>query len=174
MKEKKYLPLMMDVTEKKILILGGGKASAEKLRTLSQLGKKVRVISPEFVEDFNGKDWLELVRREYQYGDLDEFDIIYCGINDQDLEKEIKREAVSKGKFINFIDKVEYSDFISVAGFIKDTFSIFISTYGKAPGGAKKIREIIEDKLDLEKLDKEISEYIVERERKKNEKLGAV
>lgn len=167
MKQKTYLPFMLDVSEKNILILGAGKASSEKLRTLSQLNKKVRVISPEFREEFIDKDWLDLVQRKYQYGDLEGFHIVYSGVNDIETEKIIKKESIERNILVNFVDKVEDSDFISVAGFIKKSFSLFISTYGKAPSGAKRIREEIEAKLDLEKLDLEIWEYAQEREKKK-------
>ncbi len=168
MKEKIYLPIMLDVTKTEILVLGGGKASAEKLRTLSQLHKKIKVISKEFISDFYEKDWLELIQREYQYGDLEGFGIVYCGINDPIIEKIVLQESLERNILINFIDKVEDSKFISVAGFIKNSFSIFISTYGKGPGGAKRIRQEIESKINLEELDLEIAEYIQERERKKN------
>lgn len=40
MNPKKYLPLMIEISNKNILLIGGGKAAAEKLRTLSQLKKK--------------------------------------------------------------------------------------------------------------------------------------
>jgi siroheme synthase-like protein len=168
MKEKIYLPVMLDVTNTEILVLGGGKASAEKLRTLSQLNKKIKVISKEFISDFYEKDWLELVQREYQYGDLNGFKIVYCGINDPVIEKVVLQESIERNILINFIDKVEDSQFISVAGFIKKSFSIFISTYGKSPKGAKRIRQEIENKINLEELDTEITEYIKEREKRKN------
>jgi precorrin-2 dehydrogenase / sirohydrochlorin ferrochelatase len=164
---KQYIPLMIEISKKNILLIGGGKAAAEKLRTLSQLQKKITAISPEFVEEFHGLKWIDFQYRKYKFGDLDNFDLVYVGINDPKIEKEILVEAREKRILINFIDKVEDSDFISVAGFIKKNFSIFISTYGKGPGASKKIRQEIEAKLNLEQIDIEVGEYIKQREEKK-------
>jgi precorrin-2 dehydrogenase/sirohydrochlorin ferrochelatase len=160
---KKYLPIMIDISKKNILLIGGGKAASEKLRTLSQLNKRITAISPNFIEDFDNIDWIDFIYRKYQKGDLDNFDIVYVGINDDEVEEEIYKEAKQKNILINFIDKVENSDFISVAGFIQENYSIFISTYGKGPGAAKKIRQEIESKLDLTKIDIEVGEYIKNR-----------
>lgn len=162
---KTYLPIMLDVSTKNILLLGGGKASAEKLRTLSGLGKKIRVISESFSDEFLDKPWLELVKKSYEYGDLDGFDLVYSGVNNKIIETEILREAKERNILINFIDQIDSSDFISASSLIRDSFTIFISTYGRSPGGAKKIREEIESKLDLESLNQEIS--IMARERAK-------
>jgi len=164
---KTYLPIMLDVTEKNILILGAGKASAEKLRTLSSLNKKIRVISKSFREDFLDKPYLELIQKEYEYGDLKGFDVVYSGVNDKKVELEILKEAKERKILINFIDQVDSSDFISAASIIKDSFSIFISTYGRSPGGAKKIRQEIEAKLNLEHLSQEISKLAQERKKRK-------
>ncbi len=164
---KTYLPIMLDVTEKNILILGGGKASAEKLKTLSSLNKKIRVISKSFIDEFLDKPYLELIQKEYEYGDLAGFDVVYSGVNDKKVESEILREARERKILINFIDQVEYSDFISAASIIKDSFSIFISTYGRSPAGAKKLRQEIESKLDLELLNQEISRLAEERKKRK-------
>lgn len=165
---KQYLPIMLDVTNKNILILGAGKASAEKLRTLAQLGKPITVISKTFCDEFLSKDWLILKQKPYEYGDLKGFDVVYSGVNDKIVEHEIFKEAKERNVLINFIDQVENSDFISAASIIRKNLTIFISTYGKTPGGAKRIRQKIESQIQLDELDLELEKLILERERKKN------
>ena len=165
---KIYYPLMLDISDKNILILGGGPAAAEKLRSLSQTGKKVRVIAKEFSEPFLNQDWLELVQKSYTSGDLDGFDLVYVGINDPIVEEKILHDARKHNLLINFIDKVEHSDFISPSVLIRENYSIFISTYGKGPGMTKKIRKTIEEKIDLNDLDKEAGEYFLKRNQEKS------
>ncbi|MBL0262747.1 MAG: hypothetical protein IPQ05_02495 [Leptospiraceae bacterium] len=159
--------MMLDVTNKNILLLGGGKASAEKLRTLSQLGKRITAISPDFIEEFHSLDWIDFVYRKYQYGDLKGFDVVYSKVNDRDVELEILKEAKERNVLINFIDKVEDSLFISASTLIQDNFSIFISTYGRAPGGAKLIRQELEAKIDLLNLNLKVGDMAREREQRK-------
>lgn len=154
---------MMDVTEKSILLIGAGNACAEKLKTLLSLDMQITVISDSFLPIFKNNEKFHLIERKYSYGDMQNFDIIYCGINDETERKKIRTEAEEKKKLINFVDRPLDSDFISASSLIYDNFTIFISTYGRSPGGAKKIRETLEAKMSLETLNDEIGEMIRKR-----------
>lgn len=154
---------MMDVTEKSILLIGAGNACAEKLKTLLSLDMQITVISDSFLPVFKNNDRLELIERKYAYGDMQNFDIIYCGINDEETRNRIRTEAKERSKLINFVDRPLDSDFISASSLIYENFTIFISTYGRSPGGAKKIRETLEQKISLETLNEEIGEMIKKR-----------
>lgn len=160
---KQYLPLMLDVTDRNILLIGAGRACAEKLRTLAQLGKTIRVIAPEIEPEFLNKEWIQIERRTFRTGDLRGFDIVYAGINDPVEEQKILAEARTLNLLINFVDEPALSDFISVSALIRKWFTIFISTYGKGPGMTKRIRQMLEEKLDLDALDREAGEYIRKR-----------
>ncbi len=170
MRDRTYLPLLLDITDKKILILGAGKAASEKLRTLSQLGKKITVIAPEIRPEFQDKEWIQIECRKYRQGDLKGYQIVYAGVNDPTVEESIHQEAKQEGVLLNIIDHVERSDFISPSALIKKYFAIFISTFGKGPGMTKRIRQLLETSLDLDAIDREAEEYIVQRERAKQEK----
>jgi precorrin-2 dehydrogenase / sirohydrochlorin ferrochelatase len=161
---------MLDVSKKKILLIGAGKAGLEKLRTFSQLDTTITVISKDFLSEFFEHSNLLCIQKVYEYGDMDNFDIVYSGINDKLESVKIKEEAKLKNKLINFIDKPDDSEFISASSLIFDHFTIFISTYGKAPGAAKKIRETLEDKISFNDLEDYVKNYIKEREKKLSEK----
>ena len=163
---KIYLPIMLDVSEKNILLIGGGVACAEKLRSLGQLNKEITAIAPEFCENFSGKSWIKMIKRKYRPGDLKGFHIVYVGINNKDEEMIILKEARREGLLINFVDQVKFSDFISPSVLLKKFFSIFISTNGKGPGASKFIRREIEEKIDLDDLDRRTGEYIKNRNAK--------
>jgi len=163
---KKYLPVMIDLTDLKIVIIGAGKAAAEKLHTFSQLKVPLTVIATQISEPFKQFDWITRIERPYQHGDLKGFNLAYIGINDSVLEKEIAQEAREEKILVNFIDKVDLSGFISPSAIIKKNFSLFISTYGKGPGMAKRIRKTIEENIDLDGLDLETQEYIIKRNQK--------
>lgn len=155
---------MLDVTEKNILLIGAGRATVEKLTTLSQLGKTITVIAPELREEFLDKEWIRPIQRKYREGDLQGFDIVYVGINNSVEEKRILADSRDIRILINFVDQVDKSDFISPASIIRTSFAIFISTFGRAPGAAKKIRKEIENKLDLLMIEKDTADYIVKRD----------
>jgi precorrin-2 dehydrogenase/sirohydrochlorin ferrochelatase len=167
-KKEIYLPVLLDITDKKILLIGAGNACREKLNSLSQLKTDITVISPVFHDDFKNKAWIHTIQREYRKNDLKGFDIVYIGINNPETEKEIYEESRNLNVLVNFVDKVEYSDFISPSLIKRENFSIFISTYGKGPGAAKKIRQTIENQIDLDQIDMETDKYIKERNKKKS------
>lgn len=161
-----YLPILLKITGKNILVIGAGNACREKLNSLRQLGTRITVVAPELHPDFLDQDWIEIRKRKFTAEDLEGMDIVYSGVNNPDLETEIFRECRKRCILVNFVDKVEYSDFISPSLLKRKNFSIFISTYGKGPGATKKIRQTIEEKINLEELDKTTGDYI--KNRRKN------
>lgn len=158
---------MLDVTETNILLIGGGRACAEKLRSLSQIGRPIRAIAPEFCPAFDETDWIEKLHRRYEPGDLKGVGVVYVGIGDRQVEDAILEEAKREGTLVNFIDRVDASDFISPSSLIKENFSIFISTFGRAPGATKRIRRVIEEAVDLDELDRYTADYAKNRDQKK-------
>lgn len=163
-KSEIYLPILLNITKKKILMIGAGAACREKLWSLGQIHTKIIVIAREVHEDFLHKDWIEVRQKTYEKSDLQGFDIVYCGVNNPAVEEQILKDAREYGLLVNFVDKREFSDFISPSVLQKENFSIFISTFGRGPGAAKKIRREIEEKVDLEKLDEMTGEYIQKRQ----------
>ncbi len=164
-KRKVYLPLLMDITDKKVLLIGAGKACAEKLRTLSQLSIPVTVIAPHIDQAFLNKEWITIEKRSYKAGDLKGYDIVYVGVNNPELEDEIEKEVIRENCIVNYVDRPARSDFISPSLIQKEHFSIFISTFGEGPGATKAIRKTIEETLDLEKLDEFTGDYKRKRNR---------
>lgn len=150
--KKKYLPLLLEISQKKILMIGPGLAAREKLHSLSQVQKTVTVISSSFHEDFLNKSWLQLISRKYQKGDLESFDIVYVGINDKEQEEQIFEEAQilqqeGKNILLNFLASPSQSDFISPSVLLQEQFAVFISSYGKNPALVKRLRQELEKTL---------------------------
>jgi len=164
--DEKYLPVMLNVTDKKVLVIGAGKACAEKLHSLGQIKPDVTVIAEKIDPVFRENPWMKIIEKRYQPGDMDRFDLVYCGINDPETEKEIQKEAHQKRILINFIDQRSLSDFISPSVIQRENFSVFISTFGKGPGATKQIRKTIESSLDLDQLNRLTGEYIEKRKQK--------
>ncbi|MBE7439465.1 MAG: hypothetical protein HS115_13480 [Spirochaetales bacterium] len=160
---RKYLPIMLDVTERSVLILGGGKAAAEKLRTLDQLRPRTRAIALDFLPIFDDYPWITREKRAYRTGDLDGADVVYCGVNDRVVEAAVAREAKERKILINFIDDRDISEFISASVLAREHFSIFISSYGRSPGAVKQIRQLIESNLNLDDLDRMVSRMAEDR-----------
>lgn len=165
-RERHYLPVLLDITDKRILMIGAGQGCAAKLQSLSQLKRQIDVISPEFHSDFLNKDWIRPIKRKYQTGDLNGYHVVYAGVNDPVIEGQILAESRHQGILVNFVNHVDRSDFISPSSLIRKHFAIFISTFGQGPGITKKIRTLIERNIDLDALDLEARNYIENRTQK--------
>lgn len=171
-KQRVYLPVMLDITAKSVLLVGAGRACAEKLRTLSQLSIPLTVIAPQIDEAFLGKPWIDIIERPYQRGDAKGYDVVYIGVNDPELTQKIREEAAAQGALVNVVDNPALSDYISPSLIQRPSFALFISTFGRGPGATKKIRQTIEEALDLDELEEFVKTYVQERDLKKREEQG--
>ncbi len=140
----RYYPICLDVKGKKCVIVGGGEVSARKITFLLNCGANIVVISPEINEGINtfvqGKS-IEWIERGYKSHDLEGAFFVIVATDDHGLNKQISQEARDKGMLVNVADSAEDSTFILPAVLSRGSLSIAVSTEGKSPALAKKIRD---------------------------------
>ena len=78
--------------------------------------------------------------------------VVIVAVNDPDASAEISRAAKQKGKLVNVADKPELCDFYLSSIVQKGNLKIAISTNGKSPTIAKRLKELFSDALP-DKLD---------------------
>ena len=67
------LPLLLDVTGRRVVVVGGGPVAARRARMLVEAGARVEVVAPWACEELwaeHDAAALRLVLREYEHGDL--------------------------------------------------------------------------------------------------------
>ena len=106
-------PVMMNIQNKPVVVIGGGKVAARKIKTLLSEGAKVTVISPELNEEIP-KSQVEWVQRSYQTGDLEGAKLVFACTDNQDINKKVMEEAHPSQFVNNTGDKKNY-DFYNVA-----------------------------------------------------------
>ena len=139
-------PVMMNIQNKPVVIIGGGKVAARKIKTLLSEGAKVTVISPE-INEVIPKSQVEWIQRSYQTGDL-EGQNSYCLHRYQEVNKKVMEEAHPRGQFVNNTGDKKNSDFYNVAIASNKELSVMISTNGLSPSRSKEVRKKIEQLLD--------------------------
>jgi len=160
-------PIFLKAEQLNFLIVGGGDVALEKLTFLlkSSPGARVTVVAKEIKKDVfditNRFENVELIKREYRKEDLEPIDILIVAINDRKISKRIRQEARSKRILINVADKPDECDFYLGSIVTKGDLKIAISTNGKSPTLAKRIRQWLEDELpnELESLIKNLNQY---------------
>ncbi|MBU0701660.1 bifunctional precorrin-2 dehydrogenase/sirohydrochlorin ferrochelatase [bacterium] len=140
----RYYPICLDVKNRRCVIVGGGEVSARKTACLLNYEANIVVISPQITKEINalvqGKK-IEWIDRNYQGEDLKDAFFVVVATNDHELNKQISQEARDKGMLVNMVDSAEDSTCILPAVLSRGSLSIAVSTEGKSPALAKKIRD---------------------------------
>ncbi len=167
---KKFLPLMLDLTGKEVVIFGGGEVG-ERKASLFCRHAEVTVVSREFTPRLNqlfeeGKIKLvkvnDLIESEIRRYVQDAF-IVIPSTNDTFVNERIAQLAGESGKLINRVD--DMGDVIVPSVITRGDIVIGISTLGKSPALSKYIRQRLEGVItpefaDMSRLQNEIREAL--------------
>ena len=142
-----FFPSYINLTNKKILLIGGGNIALEKLEKLTDFSKDITVITKDISSkflDFTKLHNIPIENRAYKKGDIDGFDIVVVATNEVSLHKKIFNESRDSRVLVNSVDNTAYCDFIFPSYIKKGDLTISISTSGASPAMAKRIRVYIE------------------------------
>lgn len=149
----RLFPVFLKLENLSLLIVGGGYVGMEKLSVVLQNspGGKIKIlatqISDEIKELVAGRDNIQLIERAYEAADVDDADIVIAAVNDVTVSAAVSKDAKAKGKLINAADKPDLCDFYLGSIVQKGNLKIAISTNGKSPTIAKRIKEVLNDTL---------------------------
>ncbi len=139
-----YYPVFLDIAGKKCVVVGGGEVALRKVNTLLDNGANVEVISPELCPELAAKGQINVTKRAYQPGDLTGAFLAIVATDNRETNHQIAREGRSRGVLVNVVDDAEYSDFILPSLVQRGDIAIAISTAGKSPALARKLRTRLE------------------------------
>ena len=126
-----FLPISINVTNKKILLVGGGKVATHKGTIMARiLSKHVTVISPEFTEEIK-KLPFTFITKEYEKGDLEGFFLVYVCTGNHELNAQIKSDAETLGILTSVCDSPFLCDFVSPAIHNEGHVTISVGTNGR-------------------------------------------
>ena len=146
-------PIFLKVHELNILLVGGGFVATEKLEFLLKSSPKaqVTVISPmfrpEFLEVAELAETVTLIEDEYDEKYLGGKHIVIAATNNKAVNRQIRNESKERFLLVNVADTPELCDFYLGGIVTKGNLKIAISTNGKSPTAAKRIRQLLEEVL---------------------------
>ena len=146
-------PVFFRLDQLQMLIVGGGNVALEKVSLLfkNSDNANVTLVAPEIREEIkeiaSRYPNLHLIQREYQTSDLDGKSLVIAATSIKDLNSRIREEAAARKILINVADTPELCDFYLSSVVKKGDLKIAISTNGKSPTFAKRMRELLEDVL---------------------------
>ena len=143
----RYYPVHLDIQNRNCLVVGGGGVGTRKVMTLLDCGANVTVISlvvSHQLRDYAISGLIKLKERPYQSGDLDGMFLVIGATDDEVLNRQISSDADHLNTLCNIADRPEVCNFILPAIVQRDDLVITISTSGKSPALAKKLRKSLE------------------------------
>ena len=142
-----YYPIFLDLRGRPCLVVGGGEIATRKIEGLLQAGASVTVVSPEVTEiirDHADAGELRHIKRPYRHGDLGGYFLAYAATGVPEIDVLMAAEAGMAGVLLNVVDRPVLCDFIMPAVVRRGDISIAISTNGRCPGFAKRVRRELE------------------------------
>ena len=143
----RYYPVNLDIRNRNCLVVGGGSVGTSKVLTLLNCGASVTVISHRATDKLNelAKAGSIILRnRSYRTADLKDVFLVIGATDDETLNQKISRDAVSRNILCNIADRPSACNFILPSIVHRGDLVITISTSGKSPALAKKLRKTLE------------------------------
>jgi precorrin-2 dehydrogenase/sirohydrochlorin ferrochelatase len=145
-----YYPVFLSVTARRCVVVGGGEVAARKAESLLDAGAEVTVVSPEAtaaIASLAAAGRLDWVRRPYRSGDLQGAILAYAATDDDHLHAAIAADARAERVFLNVADRPQWCDFIVPSIARRGDLVVAVSTSGRSPAMARRVRQDIESML---------------------------
>jgi precorrin-2 dehydrogenase / sirohydrochlorin ferrochelatase len=142
-----YYPIFLNVKAMKVVVIGGGLIALRKVRDLLKYGADVTVISPDICNgmmDLFKQGKIQVWKRKYQAGDLDDLRLAILAAGNKGVNNKVIKEAAEKKVLLNIVDDPGLSHFIIPSVLHRGDISVAVSTGGKSPALARKIRTGLE------------------------------
>lgn len=161
--EKKYFPIFIDLSEKKIVVIGGGNIATRRVNTLQQFAEHITVVAPEVtaeMRELTEKKQIVWVQAEYTTAAcaklIAEADMVLATTNQPVINHQVKRDCqkvmAETGRYIlvNVADDKSCCDFYFPSIVQQGEIVVGINSGGSAPGLVKETRKKIQSLLKTE------------------------
>jgi hypothetical protein len=147
----KLFPVFLKLERLRLLIIGGGFVALEKLKAVAQNSPSTSIhlvgisVQDKIYEIAEGLTNITIEERPYTITDIERADIIIAAVNDIIMSEIIQNDAHLAGRLVNVADKPELCDFYLSSIVKKGNLKIAISTNGKSPTIAKRMKEVMNE-----------------------------
>ncbi len=149
-------PVFLKLEQLKVVIIGGGYVGNEKLQAiisnspLTAIKVVALVVSEEIKSLAKQHNNIVLLEKGYNSDDIKDADIVFAALNDPAVSEQVSVDARRLGKLVNVADKPGLCDFYLSSVVQKGNLKLAISTNGKSPTIAKRIKELLNEALPEE------------------------
>ena len=145
--ETPYYPVMLHVQGRRCIVVGGGEIALRRVKTLMEHDARVEVVSPELCPELSQLAATGAVKstlRDYEIGDLEGAFLVVAATADGATNRQVADEAMKRGVLVNVVDTPELCNFIIPSCLRRGAVTVAVSTGGKSPALARRIRTELE------------------------------
>jgi siroheme synthase-like protein len=146
-------PAFLKLTNRRVLVVGGGSIAAQKIRSLLEAGARVHVVSPKLAPQL--AEWvrnrqIDWSPKPFEPTDLDGTFLVIAATSLRDLNAHVYREADRRNILCNAVDDIDHCHFYYGSIVQRGDLQITISTNGKSPALAQRLRKELEQQFGPE------------------------
>lgn len=147
------LPIFVKLRDRLVVVVGGGAVAEGKIESLFTAEARVRVVSPEITPRISERleqkqiEWLASV---FEPGHLDGAFLVIAATSAPGVNEAVFREADARGILCNAVDDVDHCHFYYGSVVQRGDLQIAISTNGKSPALAQRLRAQLEQQFGSE------------------------
>lgn len=142
-----YLPISIDISGQKILIIGGGQSALKKIRILQRFDAQLEVLAENIIEEIlvSGIAW---TKKTYEKKDLKGYLMVYSCTNNETLDRQIVDDAKEAGVLVNIHDNPSLCQFVSPAIYQDGNIRVAVSSNAEDVYESIRIRNLIQEYLE--------------------------
>jgi precorrin-2 dehydrogenase/sirohydrochlorin ferrochelatase len=149
--DQMFMPLSVNMENKNVVVIGAGKVATRRIMKFLEYGVKMSVVSPVLNEELKLiRDQFSWVNSFYYEGCIKNADFVIASTDKEDLNNKIRIDCNTLKIPCLDVSNGKMSDFHLPAVVKKGSIQISISTQGKSPGIAKKLRTDLDQWLEDE------------------------
>ena len=148
-----YYPVCLDLRGRACVVIGGGTVAARKVEGLLECGAQVTVVAPVLgpvLKNLLHAGRIQARLRLYAEGDLAGAALAIAATDEPSVNAAVVAEARARGVWLNVADDPARCDFILPSVVRRGDLQIAISTGGRSPALARRVREDIDRLLPAE------------------------
>ena len=144
-------PMFLKLDACRCVVVGAGVVASQKLDGLLESGAEVQVVAPqasESIQELARIGRIAWTQAEFRPEHLEGAKLVIAATGDPVVNEQVYRAARQRGVLCNSVDEPERCDFFYPAVVRRGDLQIAISTAGKSPALAQRIRQDLEEQFD--------------------------